>query len=237
MAATSAKVHDLAWRQFYPGFANSWHQGEHVSLIGPTGQGKTTLALELLPIRKHVVALGTKPKDPTLSKLLKNHNYTRIESWNDRKLQERLLLWPRMGHEKDIAKQRREFYTALNAIYREGYWCVYIDEARYLAEMLKLQTMLKLLWTQGRSNKLSIVAGAQRPAFVPPEIFDQSTHLFFWGDNDEINLKRIGGIGYLNSKMIRELVADLDRYQVLYVNSRTGTMCRTKVEIANAPKR
>lgn len=231
MATTSERVHDLKWKLFYDGFSKSWSQGEHVSLIGPTGQGKTTLALELLPIRQYVVALGTKPKDPTLTKLIREQGYTRIQAWGDRKLQKRLLLWPRMGHERDIANQRKQFTIALNEMYREGRWSIYIDEARYMAEMLKMQTMLKLLWTQGRSSKLTIIAGAQRPAFVPPEIYDQSTHLFFWGDNDDINLKRIGGIGYLNSKMIRELVAGLNRYQVLYINSRTGTMCRTTVEI------
>ena len=58
-------------------------------------------------------------------------------------------------------------------------------------------------------------------------MYDQSSHLFFWRDNDETNLKRIGGIGWLQSKPIRETVAGLDPYQFLYIQTRTGDMFRS----------
>lgn len=221
---------DLPWAQFKPYFFGLWQQGEHVSLIGPTGQGKTTLALEILPRRTYTVVLGTKVRDPTLAEL-KKQGYKRIETWKEKKLQNRFLLWPRITHERDLTKQRKVFTEALNEIYREGRWTVYVDEARYQCDLLKMRQIMILLWTQGRSNLITLVAGAQRPAFVPTEMYDQATHLFFWGDNDETNLKRIGGIGFLNSKEIRLAVAALERYQILYVNARTGEMIRTKVEI------
>ena len=62
-------------------------------------------------------------------------------------------------------------------------------------------------------------------------MYDQATHIFFWRDNDELNLKRIGGIGWLNSKEIRTTVASLPEHVCLYVNTRTGTMITTKVEL------
>lgn len=235
-ATSTTNIVDVRWPNFKRYFYGTWNQGQHVSLIGPTGQGKTTLALQLLPRREYVVVLGTKVKDTTLQKLVKKNKrdsegYTRIEKWEDRRLHNRLLLWPRMGHEKDIAVQRREFSKALNHIYREGNWCVYVDEARYFTDMLSMKRLMVLFWTQGRSNGISFVTGTQRPAWVPTEIYDQADHIFFYGDNDEKNLKRIGGVGYLNSKEIQLAVAALERYQVLYINTRNGTMIRTKVEL------
>lgn len=228
--APTSNITDLSWDEFKAYFFRQWQQGEHVSLIGPTGQGKTTLALELLPRRNYVVALGTKPRDSTLIKLQKQ-GYRRIRKWNDRKLSHRLLLWPPIGHEKDTAGQYREFTYALNKMYGDGSWTIFIDEARYFAEMLKMRRILILLWTQGRSNKITVVAGCQRPAFVPTEIYDQATHIFLWGDNDENNLKRIGGIGSLNAKEVKLAVAKLPKYHILYLNTRTNEMIRTKVEL------
>jgi hypothetical protein len=69
--------------------------------------------------------------------------------------------------------------------------------------------------------------GAQRPSRIPLELFDQTTHLFFWRDNDEVNLKRIGGVGWLSSGPIRAFTANLEPYQVLYIHTRKGWMYRT----------
>ena len=227
----TSNIVDMEWPAFKARFFSDWKQGEHVSLIGPTGQGKTTLALEILPRRSYVVVLGTKVRDSTLRKLEKSQGYKKIEDWSEKKLAHKYILWPKISSERDLPKQRRVFTKALNAIYREGRWTIYVDECRYQCDMLKMKTIMVLLWTQGRSNLITVVAGCQRPAFVPTEIYDQATHIFFWGDNDETNLKRIGGIGFLNSKEIRYAVASLEKYQVLYVNTRSGQMIRTKVDL------
>jgi hypothetical protein len=57
-------------------------------------------------------------------------------------------------------------------------------------------------------------------------MIDQSTHLFFWLDNDERNLKRLSGISWKSAKTVQGLIMNLDRYQVLYINTRTGEMAR-----------
>ena len=62
-------------------------------------------------------------------------------------------------------------------------------------------------------------------------MYDQATWLFFFRENDERNLRRIGGIGGLETKAIATTVANLEMHEFLAVNTRTGDMWRSKVEL------
>lgn len=223
-------VPSLEWADFLDQFV--WEQGEHVSIVGPTKSGKTTLALAILERRKHVAVFGTKPKDSTLSQLMQS-GYRRMQEWAPRPREQRVLLWPRLTRAEDWRAARPIYEHALAKIYEAGGWCVYVDEARVICDerrpFLGLAPYLRLLWTQGRSLSLSIVAGTQRPAWVPPEMFDQAEHVFFFQDADSDNLRKLGGLGGLDARTIRELVPSLDRHEVLYVNTRDRTLIRTKV--------
>jgi hypothetical protein len=116
-------------------------------------------------------------------------------------------------------------------MFTQKHWAINADEVSYIGNDLRLEPLLKLIWQQGRAIGLSLVAGTQRPVHVPLLIYDQSTHLFFFRDNDETNLRRIGGIGWLNAREIREAVARLPKYYFLYVNTRTGEMKISKKQI------
>lgn len=220
----------VPWPEFLTRFR--WKQGEHVSLIGPTGGGKTTLALELLPRRRFVTVLATKPADPTLTQL-RAAGYKRIESWpppGPPELTPRVLLWPRFRGRKDMPAQRAAIADALVEMFAGGGWCIFVDELAYLCQMLKLDTDLRLLWQQGRALKLSLVGATQRPAWVPLEMYSQATHLFFWRTTDRADLGRIGGIGGLDPTFIRARVAKLRSHECLYVNTRTGELLVTKAD-------
>ena len=217
------------WDDFLAGF--KWQQGEHVSMVGPTGTGKTTLGMELLPKRTFVVVIGTKPRDATLTGL-KKKGFKIIRSFPehiDAETKPKLILWPKFEKPSDIRKQARVVGKAMALMFAQGGWTVFVDEIRYVSETLKLKAMLELYWQQGRSIKLSLMGGTQRPAFVPLMMYDQATHLFFWRDNDKRNLEVIGGLGALDAAEIREAVANLAPHVTLYVNTRTGEMIETKV--------
>jgi hypothetical protein len=231
----------MPWAEFRPWFFREWEQGDHVSLIGPTKSGKSTMAIELLDRRRYVAALGTKPKDDTLSSLLRRpyvdshgiarKGYVRIEKWPPEFGVERVLLWPKIRRMEDRrAALAVVFHQAFDDIHEAGGWCVYVDEVRHVAKSLRLAPDLEDLWTLARSSGISVVGGTQRPADVPLLMYDQPAHLFFWRDGDEVNLKRIGGIGWQNSLMIRETVARLPLHDALYIGAHTGTMYITRVE-------
>lgn len=206
-----------------------WRHGEHFALIGPTGQGKTTMLMNLLPLHPYVVVFATKPRDITMETLVQS-GYLRMERWTslDPRMYPRRVLWPPAGRLNSVETQKAIFRDAFQRIYREGGWTVAVDETWFVANTLKLGTELKLYLLQARALGISLICATQRPAYVPLEIYDQSSHIMFWRDNDESNLRRISGISWRSADMVRTIVANLDRHQVLYIDIRTGEMLRTR---------
>jgi hypothetical protein len=229
-ARTAAPPQLVSWDEFLESF--DWRQGEHITMIGPTGSGKTTLALAILPRRDYVIAYGTKPKDDTLEKLVKREKWKLVRTFDKMPrvpaLARRIVFWPKYNDLYSGPRQTWEISQSLNAAFVQGGWCLFIDETYWFSDEMKLDRWLKALWTQGRSIGLSLVAGTQRPVDIPLLAYSQATHLFFWRDNDEANLKRIGGLNGLNAGLVRATVSTLEPHQVLYVNTRTGAMVVTK---------
>lgn len=238
LARLSTIAPRVAWDDFMREL--EWRQGEHMALIGPTGQGKTYLLLHLLPRRKFVVMFGTKQRDKALSSMIQRYGFKRLTAWpsnlipiNPRDMPRRAL-WPNVAGiplASRVDLQKPIFKDALDRIFDEGGWTVALDEAWWITNMLRLDTEIKVYLLQGREMGLSLVCASQRPAHIPLEIYDQSTHLFFWRDNDETNLKRISGFSNHSGDFIRNVVSNLEQYQVLYLNTRTGRMLRTRAPL------
>jgi energy-coupling factor transporter ATP-binding protein EcfA2 len=238
----AVKIYETDWSGFQRYFTRMFRQGDHVSLIGSTGCGKTTLAFSgILPIRDHVAILATKPKDPALTELL-HTGYVKLKKWPpEYGWERRVLLWPNASKVTDVANQAAIFGDALSQIYETGAWCIYVDELHYMIDTLKMERLLSLLWQQGRSIDISLIASMQRPSKVPLLAYTQATHLFFWRCNDETDLKRIGGIGWQNSKVVRDVVSRLygppgsaprnKCCQFLYVNARSGDLIVSRLEV------
>lgn len=227
----------IPWDDFLT-YVFDWRQDEHVGLIGPTGSGKSTLTFAIAPMRKYIVFFATKPADKVLAKFAEKAGFKRMEDYPPMtgKLRKKVatpdqvprrLLWPDASSLGSTANQEEIFRKAFGIIYGEGGWCVIWDEFWYMCSILGLEKEARILLQQARANDMAFVMGAQRPSRIPLELFDQASHLFFWRDNDELNLKRIGGIGWLASGPIRAFVANLERHQVLYINTRSGYMYRT----------
>lgn len=219
----------IPWDVFYRKL--EWRQSEHVALVGPTGQGKTTLMISLLKKRDYVAVFGTKPHDDTMIKLIKS-GYQHLQRWEHMPVNRypRRVIWPNIiANQLDSEDQMTKiFREAYGAAFREHGWCLAIDEGWYMSKVLKLDKEMRTIWTQGRSLGLSHVVATQRPAWVPTEMYDQSTHLFFWRNNDDRVIQRIMEIGTINGTVIRHLIPRLEPFQTLYINTRTGTMMRTR---------
>jgi len=243
MTAPENLAPELDWSYFMNNVFD-WKQDEHVAEIGPTGTGKSNLTYQILPLRNYVTYFATKPRDETLEKFSKKAGYKRLHDWPPVKgrgpfrheitAQEmpRRILWPDARQLGATDRQAEIFERACRDIYAHGGWCVVWDEFWYMCQILKLEQSARIFLQQARANKIAFVIGSQRPSRIPLEVFDQATHLFFSRDNDERNLERISGIGWLASDPIRYLVASLQRYQFLYVNTREGWMYRVRCPLA-----
>jgi hypothetical protein len=218
----------IPWDMFTTHVFN-WKNGQHIGLIGPTGLGKTTLMTNLLPLKPYVVVFATKPRDETMTALVRS-GYIKLDRWRslDPEYYPRRVLWPDASKLNSKGIQKAVFTEAMEKIYREGGWCVALDETWYMTNILGMDEEIKTYLLQARSLGISVVGAMQRPAWVPREFYSSATHLFFWRTNDETDLKSISGIGWRSARLIQDLVSELEMFQVLYVNTRTGFMCRTR---------
>lgn len=233
----------LAWPEFYKRFV--WQQDQHVGIIGPTDSGKTNLAYSILPKRTYRTVFGFKARDKTLAALISPSpiakaygRYKPFPVWRKEgsNVSPRRLLWPReylgdLG--AMISSPGRPsvvttiFSDAMASIYRDPGWGLFIDDLWFVCNVLRMEQLVKIYLMMARSLPVPLLMASQRPAWIPLEVYDQSTHLLFARDNDEQNLSRISGIAWLSAEDIVRIVANLPMYQFLYLNTRTGYMCRT----------
>lgn len=211
-----------AWNPF------DWRQGEHVTTIGTTGSGKTTLAMTLFPQRTYRVIVCVKPRDKLMRRIAREEDYLITAEWPPRKDSDRIILWPPNKGSENLDEQAEIIQRALRNIYKEGRWAVYLDELEWLTGDLGLERDVKVLWQHGRSLGLSLVVGAQRPRHLPMLAYDQATHLFLFQNSDRYNRQRMGELGGMDSKRIEWIMAGLPRHVALYVNTRDGTLAVTR---------
>src|SRR5579872_26448 len=122
-----------------------WKVGQHLSIVGGTGTGKSTLASYLLTQRKYVIVLKSKPDEVTYDMPTKR-TANSIESVD------RMVLSP-------TGNQRSHFAYAYDRVWRQGGWTIYVDELFYHTEKLHLGTAVDNLLTQGRSKHISVMIG------------------------------------------------------------------------------
>lgn len=222
------------WSDVYSYLDRNWRVGEHMTLVGMTGSGKTTFAREALMIRDWVVVLGTKIRDPDLYNAFRRQGYVVKHSWSPFDTDDpRVIFAPPLPSPTKEGRQAQAnaFRKVLVQLFQleRGNWTVYADEIRYLTHDLGLATEIDTLYLQGRALGVTIVAATQRPRAVPRNVFAMATWLGLWripNAEDRISASELAGGA---SAMAREATAMLPQHEMLLINTVTDSAMRTKV--------
>lgn len=240
----------VPWATLAASLSRGWKPGEHVTVIGPTGSGKTHLALHLAEMRPYIIVLAAKRVDPLVS-ALQAHGYHVTSDLDEilwtqnrdgdpaRPLWNRVVFWPqtsdKVGQRERLIIQAEKFRGAMDWADKTGQWAVVIDETMWMAQQLRLDKELDALWFQGRSQGLSVIACAQRPSRVPRLAFSQATYLFIGKFGDKRDIETLRDI---SSTIPRETIEsainnlDFERHEFLYIDTNSN-----QVAITVAPPR
>lgn len=223
-----ATVRGVPWDEFTAEFGERWEPGEHVALVGPTGEGKTTFAAHILGSRKYVMALDVKGGDSTLSSL-ESRGYERITSWPPpravrRRIEAgepaRLIVGQKIRSRLDRPKLRETLAKTIDGAFEDGGWTLYIDELQVAADrrLMNLAPMIEENLIAGRDKGVSVVSAYQRPANVPRAASDQSTWLVIWYTRDIDVVARLAEMTGRPRAEIKGAISELERYCCLLVN-------------------
>lgn len=203
-----------------------FEQGQHVAIIGPTGQGKTTLALDLLDgfwdAGGSDLVLANKPKDALLSKLVRE-GWPRIRAWPPdyaHRVGRRVLLWPTYGRASKAKANKATFEYALDMALLEGGWFIYVDEVRYFIEQMGMRSLIDEFWNGARSSGVTLVAGSQGTTWINKTMIRQETWLFLFKPRSLEERKE-----YADAAGDKSVVEDLDQlrdHEFLLVHTPDG---------------
>lgn len=216
-----------------------YRDGEHVTIIGPNGRGKTFLGFQLLRAstnkdRKGYV-LVSKPRDDTFELWQKRLGYGTAEEWPPPVTFRKKPGWYVRPYQtgnlkkldQDNARLKSVFVDCLADCYRsEDANIIMADEAHELQHNLKMRDEMDAVWMRGRAMKCGMIALAQRSAYNSMHMYNAPNHLFLFNDPDRRNRDRFSEIGGIaDPKIIEEATRNLGQYQVLYLNRNGPYLC------------
>lgn len=205
----------MSYQEYLSLMKREWKPGEHIGIIGPTGSGKTYIARDLLGIRKRAVVIATKSKDKTLD----GYTFDKYNSWPPDYATRYVLLWKKAKRLGDYLQQQALIYNTLDDIYRHGSWAIYFDDLYYISETLRLKRAIQMLYTQVRSQEVSLIASMQRPRWVPLEAVSQTSYLITFQIRDHFDVERAAGGMGIDRKQFAAAIKSLGQYEFLLVRT------------------
>lgn len=227
--SAAEKVNVIPREDFVQDFAENYTPS-HVTFIGPTRRGKTTLCFQLLEavLSRHkkwrVVVLHGKIKgrDKTISDWAKKSNYRIVSSWPPpprmlpRHFKSRGYihrpLKKKMAAKDEEKLLQQEFGQSIRANYHytgKEVRITLVDERAQADKDLRLTTDLDAPLQRGLPHNPEW-NNIQRGAWVSYHCYDAPEHMFIFHDDHESNRKRYSEFGCADPEVIFRLVSKLE---------------------------
>jgi len=203
----------ITYQAFLHTLETKWRAGQHITVIGTTGSGKTIAIRDMLMMRRYLVVLATKAKDKSLAR----YRLPTIASWPPDYSQEKVMVWKKPKRLGDFGSQQALVYTVMNDIFFRGGYTVYFDDLFYIVHMLHLRRAIEMLYTQVRSQGVSLVASVQRPSNVPLVSINQASYLLVFNIKDIIDVQRVAKDVSMDWKELQAAIATLQKYEFLFL--------------------
>lgn len=234
-AVETVTVPILSRRRFLDLFADEYRPGQHVTLIGPTQRGKTTLCHEMLDTvishakeRPYAIVFAGKPakRDPVMNRAARRLNLQRVHRWppniiNRLKYKQKdargWLLRPRHDMESPEhtdAIHYRQFRSAMIDAYKSDEpVIVVVDEGSHISRELKLAKYMDTILMRG-APVVSLWTLVQRGRYMSYMIYDQPEWFLVAYDPDVSNQKRYGDIGGIDPRTVFAMQNQLEMKRV-----------------------
>jgi len=218
-------VTGVPWSAFLEYFRQNWIPGQHMALVGPTGEGKSTFAVGTLGLRKYVLALDPKGGDDTLAA----SGFQRVPHWPPPSrlwdqiatgAPARLILGERGATFEELAV---EFDKALEAVLKQGGWTVYIDEFQIATDrrMMNVAVRAERLLISARYKRVSVVTAFQAPSWVPTASTRQARWIVMWPTRDEDCIKLVAAKAGRDKRQVTQVVKQLPPFHCLVIPPRS----------------
>lgn len=243
------QIEPMEWStEFVPFMEDNWRQGEHIAVIAPTGEGKSTFTGGLMAVRRYVLVLDVKGGDSTLDGL----GFPRLTSWPGKKKIESMLVdndennkpsrYVIGGENRtaaDAAKLKSTIEATLRDAYEMGGFTVNADELQLLTDprFMNLREHVDKILIAARDRRISFVGSYQAPSWVTPHASKQATWVAvaYTRDTDVVN--RLAEILGRPKSEIRGAVEGLDKHHFIVANRNPREPLRLTMPDYIPPKR
>lgn len=219
------RIDVLSRDEFLQDFQQQYAPGQHVTLLGPTQRGKTTLCHQMIgavasPQHKAVLLAGKPPhRDPVMGRAAERLNLDIIEQWppsSYRQYRNRekngYVLRPRQSLydiDGDTANLRRQFGMAMISNYGSKVPVMTVaDEAHLVQNEYKLRKQYEAPLMRGAPHN-SMWSLIQRGRYMSYLAYDAPEWILIAYDPDASNQKRYAEIGGVDPKYLQAVLPNL----------------------------
>ena len=233
-------VTGMPWDQFLAHMAGRWHPGQHVCMIGPTGEGKSTFAGGLLGLRKYVLALDPKGEDETLSATGFERVYrvpteitlsdrvrrtTHARQWDriHQRIAEggdaRLIVGSATRTAEEDARNQHLMREAIRYCRQATGWTLYVDEYELLSSqrMYNLGPPIERMLNTARTLGTSVVTSYQAPAWVSHHSSRQARFMVTWATGDRDMIRKMANSMGRDWRQVAAAIDELPKFHALVI--------------------